>query len=654
MGLAMRNILWVLGLFLAASCSSESGTEGDTQTAADTMDQVSRQDTVADEMEEDVVEPIDWDAVWGTTDTQDDGKRRVVVLHTNDLHAHHNGNGPAADYTPGSIGDDETLGGFSRLATLIEKERRNLVPGAELILVDAGDFSFGSAFGAMARTQGTELKAMAKMGYTATTVGNHELDWNPEGLAEVVSKGLEGVDSLTVLASNLVFSDEATEDDALKALVGTKIQPYKVVTGANGVKIGLFGLLGKSAYALAPHAEPVTMRDAVEASTEMVQTLKETEGVDVVICVAHSGVAEGPLAKGEIESLPKDVAGMNLVVSGHSHTLMPEPYMEGTTAVVQAGYYGLYLGKAVLVEDEPGVWTLESWTTIPVTDEVPGLPEIQEMIDGWLAPLKDALFSGMADGYHQKVAHIAMDVPVVEFAESPMGDLVADGVRWAAGKYSAGGSVDVAFEANGVVRAGFAKGKTGVVQVADVLNVLPLGYGADGTFGYPLVDFYVTAKEIRLALEVICGVAPAFSDAFYLQVSGLKFECDADGKLFKQVTNVWLGNETDGYSETALDTSDANTTLYHVATNLYIGQMMSVLKGMTGGMLAIDLKDKDGTVHENVKDFVILRDVAGGGKEELKHWDSLYEFLQEFPAGDSGLPEVPARYGEAMGRINVK
>lgn len=652
----MRVVVWAACLLVAFGCSSETKNEAEPQDTMEARSDVSSPDVAADSMdavEEDLVEPIDWDAVWGTPDTVDDGKRRVVVLHTNDLHAHHNGTGPAQDYSPNSIGNDDTMGGFARIATLVEKERRNLRPGAELVVVDGGDFSFGSAFADLAKSKGTELRLMAKIGYTAAAIGNHELDWSPSGLASVVDAGIEEGSDLHLLSSNLIYSDESADDDALKALVGTKIRPYKVVTGGNGVKIGLFGLIGKGAFSLAPHAEPITARTASDAATEVIATLKDQEAVDVIICLSHSGVAEAA-AKGEDETLAKNVPGMNLIVSGHTHTLMPEPVIEGSTAVVQAGYYGKHIGKAVLVESSAGVWELESWETIPVTDEIPGLPEIQEMIEGWQAELADGLFAGMEHGYHDAVAHTAKDVPTVEMAESPMGNLVADAVRWACGKYSKGGPVDVAFEANGVVRDGFRAGKTGKVLLADVLTVLPLGYGPDGHLGYPLIDFYVTAKEIRLALEVICGVAPMISDAFYLQISGLKFECNSKGKLFEQVANVWLGNEVDGYSETPLDTSEANTALYHVATNLYIGQMMSVLKGMTGGKLDITLKDKDGVALATVYDFIIDRDTGADGVQELKHWKALYEYLLSFPAGAGGLPEIPERYSAPMGRISVK
>ncbi len=653
------SVLAILVAGLALGCSSGSQGEEDNSHQVDVTGDVQGGD-VANEVSEDLsspdadtVVPIDWDAFYGTPDLTSDGKRRIVVLHTNDLHAHHNGTGPAVDFSPNVLANDETKGGLSRVAAIIERERRSLPEGTDLLVVDAGDFSFGSAFAALAKEHGTELKAMAAMGYVATTVGNHEMDWSPAGFAQVLAAGLADNDSLHVLASNLVFSAESGEDDELEAMLGTKLHTHTVITTPNGAKVGLFGILGKGAYSLAPHAEPVTVADPIDTARAMVQKLRDDEGADLVLCLSHSGVGEGT-SKGEDEAMSLSVEGIDLIVGGHSHTLLEEPYSEGNAPVVQAGCYGLHVGRAVLVETEPGVWALESWKTIEVDDSIPGLPEIQEIISNWQALLDDELFSAMEHGYLSPVAKTGQDVMPEIFAESPVGNLVADAVRWSASKHNPRGPVVAAFEANGVVRDGLRSGKTGVVTLADVLTVLPLGYGPDGQLGYPILDFFVTAKEIRLALEVICGVAPMFSDAFFLQVSGIRFECNSKGKLFEQVGKVWLGNEVDGYPTTPLDTSDNNTELYHIATNLYIAQMMSVLKSMTVGKLAIELKDEEGKPIEDLYQFIITRDDGASGSVELKHWYALYEYLLSFEKGEAELPEIPSSYASKLGRIITK
>ena len=52
-----------------------------------------------------------------------DGKKTFTILHTNDLHSNFIGMGPAPDYTPFTLNDDTTRGGFARLATLIAQRK---------------------------------------------------------------------------------------------------------------------------------------------------------------------------------------------------------------------------------------------------------------------------------------------------------------------------------------------------------------------------------------------------------------------------------------------------------------------------------------------------------------------------------------------------
>lgn len=592
--------------------------------------------------------PIDWDAFFAPRDWTDDGKRRVVILHTNDLHSFVSGLGPLADYTPDWLNGDGTIGGFGRLASLIERERRDPRPGASLLTVDAGDFTFGTAFAYLARTVGLELRLMEAMGYDGTTLGNHEMDWSPAGTAQVVNAGLEDDSHLRILSSNLVFADEDAADDDLEALVGSKILPYRVLTLDNGIKVGMFGLLGTNALTLAPHAAPVTVRKPATAAQEMIDLLRNDEGVDLVVGLSHGGVGEGSV-KGEDEQVAAAVTGLDVLVTGHSHTLLDEALVIGGTLVVQAGNYGRHLGKLVLVEDGDG-FALESWEATPIDDSVPGLPEVLDVVANAEADLADTMFAGMGYGYQTPIATTDFDLMPVEFAESGLGDLVADAVRWTTTQYDPEGPVQVVFEANGVIRDGIKKGLTGEIRVGDLVQILPLGLGPDHDLGYPMLAFYLTPAEIRSGLEVIVGLAPVVSDSFFLQVSGLKFEYDPNGGVLEMVKDVWLGDEVEGFDETALDLSPTNTQLIRCAANLYIAQMLGVVSGFG---IEITLKDKDGNPIANLEDAIVDIDPVAQGVQELKLWRTMIDFLRALPAEGDALPAIPARYAQPLGRMKA-
>ena len=110
------------------------------------------------------------------------GKKTFTILHTNDMHSAFIGMGPAADYTPFTLNDDKTRGGYARLAALIARRRTARQGQGPVLVLDAGDYSMGTAFGAAGRETGGELQVMSRMGYDATTFGNHEFDLGPDGL----------------------------------------------------------------------------------------------------------------------------------------------------------------------------------------------------------------------------------------------------------------------------------------------------------------------------------------------------------------------------------------------------------------------------------------------------------------------------------------
>src|SRR6478672_9717540 len=105
-----------------------------------------------------------------------DGKKTFTILHTNDIHSNLIGMAPASDYSPFTLNDDKTRGGFARLATLIAKRKEARAAQGPVLFLDAGDYSMGTAFAAAIRETGGELQLLSMMGCDATTFGNHDFD----------------------------------------------------------------------------------------------------------------------------------------------------------------------------------------------------------------------------------------------------------------------------------------------------------------------------------------------------------------------------------------------------------------------------------------------------------------------------------------------
>lgn len=203
-------------------------------------------------------------------------RKTFTILHTNDMHSNLIGMAPSSDYTPGTLNDDATLGGFARLATLIAKRKKAREAQGPVLILDAGDYSMGTAFGAAIRETGAELQLMSLMGYDATTFGNHEYDLGPEGMAAAIGVAAKAGRIPAVVASNTDFSGSDPSLTGLQALAGDKAVRRHAVIERNGLRFGLFGLMGKEAVFYAPGAGAIAFPDAVETGKEMVELLRET------------------------------------------------------------------------------------------------------------------------------------------------------------------------------------------------------------------------------------------------------------------------------------------------------------------------------------------------------------------------------------------
>jgi 5'-nucleotidase/UDP-sugar diphosphatase len=135
--------------------------------------------------------------------------KNLTIIHSNDMHSHLLGASPNIDYTPGTTGDDQTIGGWARIATVIRQVKYNRTN--PVLVVDAGDFLMGSLFHMLAREQAFELQLLHMMGYDAVTFGNHEFDLKPGGLARILTRAHNLGQIPPLVFSNAVFSRQSSQ-----------------------------------------------------------------------------------------------------------------------------------------------------------------------------------------------------------------------------------------------------------------------------------------------------------------------------------------------------------------------------------------------------------------------------------------------------------
>ncbi|MDP4222581.1 MAG: metallophosphoesterase [Bacteroidota bacterium] len=245
--------------------------------------------------------------------------KKLVILHTNDLHSRLYGFAPESAYSPLQTGNDKTTGGFARIATILKSEReRN--EGITLT-IDAGDFLMGTLFHSLEAETGFQLRLMEDMGYDMVCLGNHEFDFGPGKLAQIIEQAKTRGRLPAILSGNAVFDPKSPDDDGLENLYADKILSKKLILEKEGLKIGFFSILGIDAANVAPGAKPVTFSNQIRFAKKMVEELR-ADKCDIIICVSHSGVSkkkDGSWGGDDVE-LAKSVSGINLIISGHTHT----------------------------------------------------------------------------------------------------------------------------------------------------------------------------------------------------------------------------------------------------------------------------------------------------------------------------------------------
>jgi 5'-nucleotidase / UDP-sugar diphosphatase len=588
------------------------------------------------------------------------GKKVFTILHTNDMHSGFIGMSPAADYTPFTLNDDTTRGGYARLAAMIAKRKEVRNADGPVLVLDAGDYSMGTAFGAASREIGGELQLMSMMGYDATTFGNHDFDLGPDGLGRSIGVAARASRVPAVVASNSDFMGNDATLAELQRLASEKVIRRYLVIERGGIRFGIFGLLGKEAI-FYTSGGAVTFPDAIETAREMVTILRETEKVDVVICLSHGGLekgSDGRYSDGDDVRLARAVPGIDVVIGGHSHTALQEAIIvNGRTPIVQAGLEAHNLGELVVSLDGARL-TVESCRLYPIDDTIMGNRAVDDEIEKLKKTVTDVVFASRSYRIDQQLAVAPQDLPNT-FTDIAAGTLLANLVTDA---FRNATKADIGFTANGLMRAGLIRGKSGIQTVYDVFAVAPLGAGIlDTTAGSALVTGYFTGQELKNILEFLLMDNPAHPGEYFPRASGMRFRYDLSRPKFDVVTAIELGDFDGGYR--AIDITGEDERLYSLTCPLYLGVIIVAIPKYTKGRLAIVPRNRKG---QPLKSRVEALDDPRSGTpnllpppgtmdkcsvatregndatREIKEWQAIMDYLRSLPVKSTGeLPMIP-------------
>ncbi|ETX30191.1 bifunctional metallophosphatase/5'-nucleotidase [Roseivivax isoporae] len=430
----------------------------------------------------------------------------LTVLHTNDFHDRFE---PISAYDSTCSAEDnaagDCFGGIARLVTAVGEARARA--GDNVVLLDAGDQFQGSLYfsqygGALA------AEFMNQLAYDAMAVGNHEFDNGPEGLAEFLD-----LVEFPVLSANI----DVSQNNRLAGRVADS-----AVLEVGGDRVGVVSVLAEDTPETSSPGDTVIFSPAADAAQAEIDRLTE-DGVNKIILLTHVGFSAD-------RRLAEALTGVDLIVGGHSHTLLSNtaegaegayPTEVNGVPIVQAYAYGKFLGEVSVTFDDAGEVTELTGEPIlldaSVAEDEAALARMQELAQ----PLEELRSEVVAESGDV----IEGDRTVCRAQECSMGNLVADAML----DRVADQGIEVAIANSGGLRASIEAGE---VTMGDVLTVLP--------FQNTLSTFRVTGSVLVEALENGASQMEEGAGRFP-QVAGMSFTVDPAAEVGSRISEVMVG-----------------------------------------------------------------------------------------------------------------
>jgi 5'-nucleotidase len=325
--------------------------------------------------------------------------------------------------------------------------------------------------------------------------------------------------------------------------------------------------------------------------------------------------------------------------------------------VVQTGKESNNLGELVIALDGNKL-TVTSYRLLPIDDSIAGDRAIAKDIEQLKKSVSAAAFASRGYSVDQPLAIAPRDLPNT-YTDIAAGTLLANLVT---DSFRAATKADIGFTANGMMRAGISRGKTGVVTVYDIFTVAPLGSGVvDPTPGSTLVTGYFNGQDLKNLLEFLLIDNAAHPGEYFPRASGMRFRYDLTRPKFDVVTAIELGDLDRGYK--AIDTSGKDERLHSLTCPLMLGPIIVAIPKYTKGKLALVPKKKDGTPLKSKVDALemppentgyllpppgttdaasVAKGVGKNAGREIKEWQAIMDHLRRLPVKTKGkLPLIP-------------
>ena len=374
----------------------------------------------------------------------------IIILHTNDMHS--------------------KIDNMAKLAYLADSLRQS---HPFVFLVSAGDNFTGNPVVDMIPDKGYPMiDLMNRCGFNASALGNHEFDM--------------GQPFLKTRMLQAKFPFICCNMDGTGSEIG-QLRPYTILHAGNDITIALLGLIQLDDNGL-PSAHPSNMKDIkfVNGLSKAREYTWLKKQYGILIALSHLGIDDDV-------RLADSVPQFDVIIGGHSHTLLGEPRFAHDVMIVQTGANLKYVGKITLMVEEGKV--------VSRNDEVVQFTALKNEDRGVRALLD--LYNNNQEfdrivGISEKPAE----------GEDELGSMMTDAITNQL-------KVDFAFQNRGGIRVSSLA--AGAITLKDIYKLDP--------FNNQIVIFSMKIDEIK---SLIC-YGYEHEKGIDLQVSGMTYELTDDG-----------------------------------------------------------------------------------------------------------------------------
>src|SRR5688572_2585342 len=327
---------------------------------------------------------------------------QVAFLATNDIHG-------AIEPSVPSWARGDTVGGAAVLAGYVRSAEARY-PGA-VVWLDGGDVMQGTLISNLTHGRST-IEVLNAMGLDAAAIGNHEFDWSVDTLRARMADA-----AFPWLSAN-VF-EKATGERPEWAT------PY-VWIERTGLKIAVIGAstVNTPTTTMPQNVAPYEFRDIAEVVNDLVPEL-EGEGADLIVVAVHAGAIADTteVYRGEIVDAAAKIDGVDLIVSGHTHSEV-NTVVEGIP-IVQARANSTAIGVVVLSYDRKKREVVDHAIEVMTTYAKNVQP------DSAVAAIVARHREAVREMAERPIATLAQPIERVREEESALGSLIAD-AQWSA------------------------------------------------------------------------------------------------------------------------------------------------------------------------------------------------------------------------------